>query len=66
MDSNIKYFYNNDCFLLEDEYINWKTPMRFLAQCGHENTITFDAFKNSNASKKCKKNLVGGLDPGAS
>lgn len=47
-------FENEDCTLLEAEYINCKTPMRYIAQCGHESTITFDAFLNAkNVPKRC-------------
>lgn len=43
------------CRLLETEYINCKTPMRYIAQCGHESIITFDTFLNApNASKRCR------------
>jgi len=49
-------FENKDCELLETEYINSKTPMRYIAQCGHESTITFDVFINAkNASLRCRK-----------
>ena len=48
-------FENSDCELLEEEYINCKTPMRYIAQCGHESTISFDVFLNcQNASKRCR------------
>ena len=46
-------FENEDCELLETEYINCKTPMRYIAKCGHEATITFDVFLNSSAPKRC-------------
>lgn len=43
------------CVLLETEYINCKTPMRYIAQCGHESSISFDVFLNApNASKRCR------------
>ena len=48
-------FEQEDCELLESEYLNCKTPMRYLAQCGHESTITFDTFLNAPAaSKRCR------------
>ena len=47
-------FENEGCLLLETEYINCKTPMRYIAQCGHESIITFDVFQNSNAPKRCR------------
>lgn len=48
-------FEENGCTLLEDVYVNCKTPMRYIAQCGHESVIRFDAFLNSSgASKRCR------------
>lgn len=48
-------FEQDDCVLLETEYKNCKTPMRYIAQCGHESTITFDQFMNSDrAAKRCR------------
>lgn len=48
-------FAGQGCVLLETEYINCKIPMRFIAECGHKSTITYDAFKNSSASHRCKE-----------
>ena len=48
-------FENEGCELLETEYINCKTPMRYIAQCGHESKITFDAFLNADGTpKRCR------------
>ena len=57
-------FKQRGCKLLETEYINvstnmryvnCKTPMRYIAKCGHESTIRFDTFLNcSNATKMCR------------
>lgn len=48
-------FENEGCELLETEYVNCKTPMRYIAQCGHESTITFDEFLNSSTvTKRCR------------
>lgn len=48
-------FENEGCELLEESYVNCKTPMRYIAQCGHESTIKFDAFLNApNAPKRCR------------
>ena len=48
-------FENDGCELLETEYKNCKTPMRYIAQCGHESTITFDEFLNSlSTPKRCR------------
>lgn len=43
------------CELLELEYVNCKTPMRYIAQCGHESLISFDVFLNApHATKRCR------------
>ena len=48
-------FEQEDCELLETKYINCKTPMRYIAKCGHESTITFDVFLNAPAAaKRCR------------
>lgn len=48
-------FEQNDCILLEEEYINCKTPMRYIALCGHEAFITFDVFQNApSATRRCR------------
>ena len=44
-----------DCVLLEREYVNCKTKLRYIAQCGHESEITFDALLNSGgAALRCR------------
>lgn len=49
-------FEAEDCELLETEYINCKTPMRYIAQCGHESFVTFDVFLNAPAAtKRCPR-----------
>lgn len=48
-------FEQRDCELLESTYVNCKTPMRYIAQCGHESSIRFDTFLNaSGASLRCR------------
>ncbi len=54
------YEYVRDCFaaagceLLETEYVNCKTSMRFRARCGHISRIDFDHFLNlKDYSKLC-------------
>lgn len=47
-------FEKEGCVLLEGEYINCKTYMRYIAKCGHKSKIRFDAFLNSSAPKKCR------------
>jgi len=43
-------FEERDCVLLETEYVNCKTPMRYIARCGHESLIDFDTFLNAKAA----------------
>lgn len=49
----VQAFEERGCHLLEKEYINCKTKMRFIAKCGHEHMLTLDELKNSNASTMC-------------
>lgn len=56
-----EYDYVRECFeetgceLLEKSYVNCKTPMRYIALCGHESEITFDVFQNApQATKRCR------------
>lgn len=49
-------FENEGCELLEEEYINCKTPMKYLALCGHESYTTLDLMLNAGAfTMKCKE-----------
>jgi very-short-patch-repair endonuclease len=34
------------CVLLEEEYINARTPMRYICSCGKKSKITYDNFAN--------------------
>jgi hypothetical protein len=47
------YFKEQICKLLETEYINSQTKMRYICKCGNESSIRFDDFKNMNS--RCKK-----------
>ena len=40
------YFKELKCELLETEYINCKTQMKYRCKCGNESKINFDSFKN--------------------
>lgn len=53
-----KYFKDNDCLLLEKQYINSHTKMKYQCNCGDISFITFDHFKNGRRCYKCgiKKN----------
>lgn len=43
-----KYFKEQNCKLLEMEYTNSSTDMKFICECGNESIITFNVFKNKN------------------
>ena len=45
-------FAERDCILLT-EYVNCKTPLRFIAACGHEHTLSFDSFQSPSSSNVC-------------
>lgn len=48
-----QYFEKNDCKLLEKEYINNKTLMKYKCSCKNISKICFNSFKNGNRCKKC-------------
>ena len=49
-----QYFKDHDCELLETEYINSKTKMRYRCKCGNKKCkICFDHFKNGRRCIKC-------------
>jgi hypothetical protein len=47
------YFENNNCILLEKEYVNTRTPMRYICECNEESRITFSKFKDGQRCRKC-------------
>jgi len=47
------YFKENNCELLESEYINNKTKMKFKCRCGNESLIRFSDFKRVCRCKDC-------------
>ena len=48
-----KCFEENDCILLETEYKNCDTPMKYICNCGEESKITFYHFKNGQRCRIC-------------
>ncbi len=49
-----KYFKDHDCKLLEKEYVNSKTKMKYECKCGNkECKITFSNFKRGQRCRKC-------------
>lgn len=51
-----KYFKDEGCELLEKEYINLKTKMRYRCECGEESSIRFYDFKSGHRCAKCYGN----------
>lgn len=52
------YFQEQGCVLLDKEYKNARTKLRYICNCGSESSIVFDSFKRGNRCRKCgnKKN----------
>jgi very-short-patch-repair endonuclease/ribosome maturation factor RimP len=48
-----KFFKDQCCALLETNYINTRTKMKYRCKCGHESTITFGSFQNGSRCNKC-------------
>jgi hypothetical protein len=48
-----EYFIEHGCQLLEDEYINARTKMKYICSCGNESLIVLYSFKNGNRCKLC-------------
>jgi hypothetical protein len=48
-----KYFKEQSCELLETEYINSKTKMKYCCSCGNNSKITFKNFKKGHRCMKC-------------
>ena len=51
-----QYFTDNGCRLLETEYTNTRTKMKYQCKCGNESYIKFDGFKQGNRCVKCGGN----------
>lgn len=56
-----KYFEDNGCKLLSTEYHGVFKKLKYIAQCGHENEISFDNFKNGKKGRICAKCRGWGL-----
>lgn len=51
-----KYFEDQSCKLLETEYINNKTKMKYRCKCGNDSEITYGNFLSGKRCKKCAGN----------
>ncbi len=55
------YFKKNDCELLETEYINSSTKMRYRCVCGNEKCkVRFNSFRRGNRCKECLIERISG------
>jgi hypothetical protein len=50
------YFLKENCTLLEDEYIDALTKMKYQCSCDNVSYITFNNFKNGQRCKQCHDN----------
>ena len=48
-----QYFLDNNCELLEKEYVDSNTKMRYRCSCGNISEITFSKFRSGRRCKKC-------------
>lgn len=48
------YFEYHKCELLENKYINARTKMNYICECGYKSTIVFDKFCNGQRCIKCR------------
>ncbi len=54
------YFESNNCKLLEDDYRNNQTRMRYVCECGNESYISFANFQCGKRCDKCGANKRSG------
>lgn len=47
------FFKENNCILLESEYLNNKYPMEYICSCGKESKIAFTDFRKGSRCKQC-------------
>lgn len=54
-------FRERGCELLETEYINHRTPMLYIASCGHQHRIAYSNFKagKGDVCKTCRYKMIG-------
>lgn len=48
-----QFFYNQNCELLETEYINSNTKMKYRCECGNISSIIWDSFRRGTRCSKC-------------
>lgn len=53
-----RYFTEHGCELLDSQYKNARTKMRYRCSCGNEAEIVYDSFRNGNRCKKCGNKVI--------
>ena len=53
-----KYFADNGCELLEEEYVNSHTRMKYRCKCGNESVVNWNNFHQGKRCKKCATEKV--------
>ena len=53
-ESSVEYFKENDCKLLEKEYLGYKVPMKYICVCGNESQIRYSNFREGQRCQLCK------------
>jgi hypothetical protein len=51
-------FEKNGCKLLETNYLNQKTPLKYICSCGQKSFITWKSFKRGHRCEKCAKEKI--------
>lgn len=53
-----KEFIENNCILLEDNYVNSHTPMKYICKCGNQSEINLNNWRNGKRCKICGDAIV--------
>jgi hypothetical protein len=57
-----KYFNDNNYILIEKEYINCETKMKYICPLGHQGEIAFSSFKRGYRCLECSGNKKHSLE----
>ena len=49
-----EYFEKSKCILISTEYINAKTNLNYICECGNESNISYDSFRKGSRCKSCR------------
>lgn len=55
-----KAFEDGGCILLSTKYINGKTPLRYICECGEESKIAYSSFKIGCRCEQCRVRKISG------